>query len=312
MGLLLGLCMAVSVFTVCDTKAFAATIDGKEYKGNKIDVGYLWYRDYYRGTAETSDGVAYDYVICEFARSSTNTSPISISGSKFYGVPHLKKSDGSVTDYFLRLVYSGSDSYNGEYPSFEIAKDKMETYIQQFTSTSLDNKIAKGDDFSDASMTKIYVSIYGLERHVDRGGMDNNSDKNNDSESDCDHSFELRTIREASPTEDGCVAEVCTKCGYRKNEGYIPEAAAAFDEATNKIKNAKGDVVIELGNWHSLPSWLMKEIAARRDINITLRYMYNHKLYEVVVPKGVSITLDPQIKYYGPKKLADMFGAKEL
>lgn len=291
--ILMGLIMAVSLFVMCDTKALAgekpADPAGYTYYG-KVNDNYVWYKAEGTESGVSSDGVTYDFTVYH------------IESQTESGIPGASDNDYCVL-YAVPL-------WTGEFR------------LCNYTSKQNTINYMKNDFLATKTSTDIddYITDYklmGVTKHKDGSGGgagDNDVDEPDYSDKpwNCDHTFEHRTISEASSTQDGCEADVCTKCGYRKNESCIPAIATAFNNASTLVNNAKGDVVLELGLWNSIPDWVMKDIATRRDINITIRYMYNHKLYEVVVPKGVPITLDPQIKYYGPKKLAQMFGAKEL
>ena len=94
-------------------------------------------------------------------------------------------------------------------------------------------------------------------------------------------------------------------------EPAVPETFVYIEKAATNIINAKKGTNITLDHpgINSYSEDFMQTIADRRDIDITMKYTYKGKKYTIVIPKGAKVTLDPAIKWYGPLKLAEMFGA---
>ena len=69
-------------------------------------------------------------------------------------------------------------------------------------------------------------------------------------------------------------------------------------------------IKIDLKDWNSIPKSFFEELAKRRDITTVIRFVYNHKVYEFVIARGQ--TVDTSVDYYGPEKLIQLYGAKEV
>lgn len=68
--------------------------------------------------------------------------------------------------------------------------------------------------------------------------------------------------------------------------------------------------VLELKQWNSLPQYFMEKIAAKSNCDFVLKITYNKKNYEINIPAGT--VFDTNFKWFGPEKLIEMFGGKEI
>ena len=128
------------------------------------------------------------------------------------------------------------------------------------------------------------------------------------------HNWEWGTITEPTEYSDGMEGYICTICGATKDTVTIPSTGVFMENKYNQVKNAKAGetVVLEMGPWHSLSKGFMEEIAKRRDVTFVIHFIYEGKKYEVVIPAGRPLVLDPSIDWYGPLKQNEMFGMKEI
>ena len=128
------------------------------------------------------------------------------------------------------------------------------------------------------------------------------------------HNWEWRTITEPTEYSDGMEGYICTICGATKDTVTITSTGVFMENKYNQVKNAKAGetVVLEMGPWHSLSKGFMEEIAKRRDVTFVIHFIYEGKKYEVVIPAGRPLVLDPSIDWYGPLKQNEMFGMKEI
>lgn len=129
-----------------------------------------------------------------------------------------------------------------------------------------------------------------------------------------EHNWVWQTITEPTEYTDGMEGYVCTICGATKDTVTLPSAGVFMKNRYNQVKNAKAGetVVLEMGPWHSLSKGFMEEIAKRRDVTFVIHFIYEGKKYEVVIPAGRPLVLDPSIDWYGPLKQNEMFGMKEI
>ena len=132
----------------------------------------------------------------------------------------------------------------------------------------------------------------------------------------CDHDYEWTTVNEATEDCDGLEECRCTKCGAVCASRKIPKLSDNFnyvvEKETEKFVQAKSGqtIKIDLKDWNSIPKSFFEELAKRRDITTTIRFVYNHKVYEFTIERGQ--TVDTACDYYGPEKLIQLYGAKEV
>ena len=128
------------------------------------------------------------------------------------------------------------------------------------------------------------------------------------------HNWSWGTITEPTEYSDGMEGYICTICGATKDTVTITSTGVFMENKYNQVKNAKAGetVVLEMGPWHSLSKGFMEEIAKRRDVTFVIHFIYEGKKYEVVIPAGIPLVLDPSIDWYGPLKQNEMFGMKEI
>lgn len=129
-----------------------------------------------------------------------------------------------------------------------------------------------------------------------------------------EHNWSWDTISEATEFSDGMEGYICSVCGATKDTVTIPSTGVFMEKRYDQVINAQaGDtVVLEMGLWHSLSKGFMEEIAQRRDVTFIIHSTYEHKNYEVVIPVGTPVVLDPKIDWYGILKQNQMFGMKEI
>ena len=132
----------------------------------------------------------------------------------------------------------------------------------------------------------------------------------------CDHDYEWTTINDATEDYEGLEVCRCTKCGAVCASRSIPKLSDDFSYVTEKYikqyEQAKSGqtIKLDLKNWNSIPKSFFEELAKRRDITTTIRFIYNHKVYEFTIERGQSV--DTSVDYYGPEKLIQLYGAKEV
>ncbi len=136
------------------------------------------------------------------------------------------------------------------------------------------------------------------------------------SDTQCDHDYVWTTVNEATEDCEGLEECRCTKCGAVYASRKIPRLSDNYnyvvEKETDKYVQAKSGqtIKIDLKDWNSIPKSFFEELAKRRDITTTIRFVYNHKVYEFTIERGQ--TVDTSVDYYGPEKLIQLYGAKEV
>ena len=125
------------------------------------------------------------------------------------------------------------------------------------------------------------------------------------------HDFKWQTITEPTKDADGLEGEVCS-CGAMRNTQPISAMAYVINEyATQMIKAAKPGqkITLEFGEFNSFPRYMMEKIAARMNENITFvfKFKQNKKMQTITIEPGT--TIDLQYDWYGPDKMAELYGA---
>lgn len=142
----------------------------------------------------------------------------------------------------------------------------------------------------------------------------NNSNNSSSSKSQRhDHSLAWKVTKEPTFTNKGINSLVCTSCGYVAEITYIGNDSVVYNTFANKIESqiksaTAGEVIkIDLGNWHSLPSFIMDRIiTCGHDVEITYNYKGND--YDITIPAGKGIDL--HISWYGPLLMNAIYGNK--
>jgi hypothetical protein len=146
--------------------------------------------------------------------------------------------------------------------------------------------------------------------NADGGVSDLNSKKN--SGKVCVHDYQWTVEREPTITEDGEEVYKCTKCGDISARQPLSAEGFCFLDAEGKVRNAKAGQTLKLNfkQWNSVPKAFFEQLAKRRDITVVIRFTYKHKTYEMTVTPDMAI--DTSYDYYGPEKLIQLYGAKEV
>lgn len=91
------------------------------------------------------------------------------------------------------------------------------------------------------------------------------------------------------------------------NESIADVYSAFVNELDSKVRTSKATdtIKINLGVWHSIPSYMMEKIInCGRDVELT--YMYKGKTYIVTIKNGKGVNLN--IPWYGPILMNGLYG----
>lgn len=123
-------------------------------------------------------------------------------------------------------------------------------------------------------------------------------------------------VKAASPDEDAVLAGECGKCREVLSYSSVPNSAyAAFlENAACTILNAQaGEAVIVTRRWLSFNRTVFDAIARRPEIAVTVRYQYEGRQYEVIIPAGANVNgLTDENGFCGFRYLDQVFGGREI
>lgn len=91
------------------------------------------------------------------------------------------------------------------------------------------------------------------------------------------------------------------------NESIADVYSAFVNELDSKVRTSKATdtIKINLGAWHSIPSYMMEKIiSCGRDVELT--YMYKGKTYIVTIKNGKGVNLN--LQWYGPILMNGLYG----
>ncbi len=146
------------------------------------------------------------------------------------------------------------------------------------------------------------------------GNGSGNSDDNSSSSSRVEvhtHTLEWVTVSEPTVNSKGTIELRCTSCGHVAETQYIGNDAVVYESYANKLEEqfrtvtAGNKVLLELGDWHSVPGYIMERII-ESNVDVELTYRYKGKNYDIVIPAGKGIDL--HIQWYGPLLMYSMYG----
>lgn len=121
------------------------------------------------------------------------------------------------------------------------------------------------------------------------------------------HEYEWENGRGVSKVEDGVKVYKCRICGHVLEEENIPAYAyACYTESERVLKAGQNaSIVCDMDRWNVYPRWFFEKLATRPDVNITLKFIYEHKQYTVYIPAGTKI--DTSCEWYGPLKVTSLY-----
>lgn len=128
------------------------------------------------------------------------------------------------------------------------------------------------------------------------------------------HTYRWVVTTVATPERTGVYSHVCSGCGRVDATQIIGRDAAIYQsvmqELTEKIaavQNGTGQepIVLNLGDWYSIPKVIMDNIRAC-GMDVIVNYRYQGKEYSILIPKGKCVDL--HIPWYGPLLLEYLYG----
>ena len=125
------------------------------------------------------------------------------------------------------------------------------------------------------------------------------------------HSFSWVTVTEPSVGVDGLEEYRCS-CGLVEQSQVIPGSQFYVKNMFGNIKDApaSGTVEYDAGSWHTISDYVLKKMAERPDVAVTVRFTYKGKNYQITFPAGTDYTavLNDEGIMYGYFGVAEKLG----
>ena len=138
----------------------------------------------------------------------------------------------------------------------------------------------------------------------------------NDSESKPRHTCNFEWVITLDPTTgaDGLEEYKCTGCGAVSESHPIPASVALIKDFYGKVKEApeKGSITYDSGKLYTISDYVLKKMAERNDVSVTVKFEYKNKKFQLTFPVGLdySAVLTDKETMYGYFGVAAKLGLK--
>ena len=138
----------------------------------------------------------------------------------------------------------------------------------------------------------------------------------NDSESKPRHICNFEWVITLDPTTgaDGLEEYKCTGCGAVSESHPIPASVALIKDFYGKVKQApeKGSITYDSGKLYTISDYVLKKMAERNDVSVTVKFEYKNKKFQLTFPAGLdySAVLTDKETMYGYFGVAAKLGLK--
>ena len=138
----------------------------------------------------------------------------------------------------------------------------------------------------------------------------------NNTESEPRHvcSFEWVITLDPTTGADGLEEYKCTSCGVVQESHPIPASVTVVKDFYGKVKEApeKGSITYDSGKLYTISDYILKKMAERNDVAVTVKFEYQNKKYQIIFPAGLdySAVLNDEETMYGYFGAAAKLGLK--
>lgn len=126
--------------------------------------------------------------------------------------------------------------------------------------------------------------------------------------------FQWTMTLDPSVGMDGLEEYKCIYCGAVQESHAIPAGIAYVKELYGDIKNApeNGSVTYDAGKLYTISDYLLKKMAERNDVAVTIKFEYQNKKYQLTFPAGLDYraVLEDEELMYGYFGVAAKLGLK--
>lgn len=127
-------------------------------------------------------------------------------------------------------------------------------------------------------------------------------------------SFEWVITLDPTTGADGLEEYKCTGCGVVQESHPIPASVAVVKDFYGKVKEApeKGSITYDAGKLYTISDYILKKMAERNDVSVTVKFEYQNKKYQLTFPAGLdySAVLTDKETMYGYFGAAAKLGLK--
>lgn len=127
-------------------------------------------------------------------------------------------------------------------------------------------------------------------------------------------SFEWVITLDPTTGADGLEEYKCTGCGVVQESHPIPASVAVVKDFYGKVKEApeKGSITYDSGKLFTISDYILKKMAERNDVAVTVKFEYQNKKYQLTFPAGLdySAVLNDGESMYGYFGAAAKLGLK--
>lgn len=127
-------------------------------------------------------------------------------------------------------------------------------------------------------------------------------------------SFEWVITLDPTTGADGLEEYKCTSCGVVQESHPIPASVAVVKDFYGKVKEApeKGSITYDSGKLFTISDYILKKMAERNDVAVTVKFEYQNKKYQLIFPAGLdySAVLNDEETMYGYFGAAAKLGLK--
>ena len=203
-------------------------------------------------------------------------------------------------------AYLRSDDRNGEFKIYAPTKTEKGEEVDScgYESKEVQEKQEKQENWKILILTfKVYINQIA-EQPAENAESSSNVSSHT-------HSFSWVTVTEPSVGVDGLEEYRCS-CGLVEQSQVIPGSQFYVKNMFGNIKDApaSGTVEYDAGLWHTISDYVLKKMAERPDVAVTVRFTYKGKNYQITFPAGTDYTavLNDEDIMYGYFGVAEKLG----
>ncbi len=118
--------------------------------------------------------------------------------------------------------------------------------------------------------------------------------------------FQWVTTVDPQPNADGVEEYKCVSCGAVKDSKPIPASMATVKKLYGLVKDApaNGTVTTDFGKLCTISDYLLKKMAERNDVAVTIQFEYKDQKLQITFPAGTDYTpvltdTDTMYGFYG-------------
>lgn len=130
------------------------------------------------------------------------------------------------------------------------------------------------------------------------------------------HTCNFEWVITVDPTTggDGLEEYMCTGCGAVSQSHPIAASVAVIKDFYGNVKEApeNGSITYDSGKLYTISDYILKKMAERNDVSVTVKFEYQNKKYQLTFPAGLnySAVLTDEETMYGYFGVAAKLGLK--